>query len=813
MKIIKFGGTSLSTPDGLTKVRNILDRSGPAVVVVSAFAHATDQLVEMCSIASKGDSTYLERYEAFASRHREMVAANISSSERPAVEERIETLLSDLKDVLHGIFLVRDVSLKTLDFVMAFGERLSALIVAEALRPRFKDCRAVDARDVIKTNGAFGSASVLREKTAELLREAFRGKQGIAIVTGFIASTEQNETTTLGRGGSDYTAALLASALGAEEIVYYTTVDGMLTADPKKVSRAFTISQLTYDEALELGHFGTKLIFGPALQPALERRIPIRIKNVLNPESPGTLISDAPPSNEFPVTGISSISQISLFQLEGSGLIGVTGTAHRLFDTLSRKGVNVILISQASSEHSICFAVPPQSAVAAAAAVREEFAFEIEAGEIAFYPPETAHSIVAVVGVNMRRARGISGRLFQALGKNGINVVAIAQGSSELNISVVVDRSDESKALNALHDSFFLSDRKTINLYLAGTGQVGRTLLSQISAQRERLSQKKLELRIVGIANSKKMVLDADGIPEQEWDARLKSASSPSRIIDFVTRMRELNLPNSIFIDCSASDDVAASYVAVLGSSISVVTPNKRANSGSYEQYRELKRTARKANVKFFYETNVGAGLPIIGTLHDLIASGDEIVRIEAVLSGTLSYIFNTYRPSLSFSRVVADAKAKGYTEPDPRDDLSGKDVARKLLILAREVGLPLEEDGVEVQSLVPESCRSAKDGEEFLKMLEREDGAFEKLVSDASKRGEVLRYIASIEGGKAQVRLQPVGSDHPFSSLSGSDNIVSFTTKRYFERPLVVKGPGAGTDVTAAGVLADILRVASYLE
>jgi aspartokinase/homoserine dehydrogenase 1 len=814
MKILKFGGSSLSSKEGLSSLSATLRREyvpgQPLPVVVSALENATNSLLAMCHLASVGNAEYFSLYSQFETRHVALIEAVIEDPARAI--HLCKNLFQDLQNLLQGISLVRDISPKTLDFVMSFGERLAVIIVSEYLRPDFPDCRALDAREVIKTDDSFGAAQVDFAQSGELIRQEFARHPLLTLVTGFIASTQNGETSTLGRGGSDFTAAVLAVALGASEIEFWTSVDGVMTADPKKVNRAFTIPELSYDEALELCHFGARVIFAPAMQPAMTRKIPIRIKNTFRPERPGSLISDAPPLSPRPISGISSISNIALFQLQGSGLIGVTGTARRLFDALSRADVNVILISQASSEHSICFAVSPEAAHRARTAVEDEFSFELEARQIELESPESEHCIIAVVGASMRNTRGISGKLFQALGKNGINVAAIAQGSSELNISVVINRSDESKALNALHDAFFLSDVKTLHLFLVGTGQVGKTLIEQIQSHREMLRRQKLEVRLIGAANSRHMVFHEQGIAFDKWKEALDASDREMDIVRFVEQIQELNLPNSIFVDCTASDEVAAAYSALLRSSISVVTPNKRANSGSSEQYLELKERARKANVKFFYETNVGAGLPIIGTLNDLIASGDEILRIEAVLSGTLSYIFNSYMPGQSFSDIVREAKAKGYTEPDPRDDLSGRDVARKLLILGREIGLTLEEADIRVESLVPPSCRNAATVDDFFAALRKEDKNAAALLENAARNGKVLRYIGSIENGSAQVSLQAVGADHPFYSLSGSDNIVSFTTKRYLQRPLVVKGPGAGTDVTAAGVFADIIRAASYL-
>lgn len=816
MKILKFGGTALCSPKGfqslLTRLSEIAREGQSGVVVVSALEGTTDSLAHLTEIAPLGDPTYDTVVEQIRARHHRFAQDHLPEAQIAAAAAFIDGQLALLSNVLLGLTLVRDISPRTADCILSFGEILSATLVTQILRQQLADVDLVDARTVVITDDSFGSARVDLERTAAQIRAVFQDDRRIRVVTGFIGATARGETTTLGRGGSDYTAALIASAVNAPELELWTVVDGIMTADPKRVAEAFTLPALTYDEALELCHFGAKVVSPLALQPAIQSGTTIRIRSALRPEADGTVISAAPQSGTGPITGISSIPAIALFQLQGSGLIGVSGTARRLFDALSRRSVNVILISQASSETSICFAIDPKDAGNARQAVEEEFVLERSNRQIELDDLGSAYSIVACVGSNMRRTRGIAGRLFQALGKNGINVVAIAQGSSELNISVVVEQHDEAKALNTLHDAFFLSDVKTIHLFLAGVGLVGQALLRQILAQRENLRSHHIRFVLNGIANSTRALLSPLGLDPAEWQAQLTREGKESSPQEILEGIQSLNLPNSIFIDCTASEAIAAIYPEVLLSSISIVTPNKRANSGTYEQWTTLRRNAARGNVKFFYETNVGAGLPVIGTLNDLLASGDQILRIEAILSGTLSFIFNTLRKGMMFSDVVRDAKARGYTEPDPRDDLSGKDVARKLLILAREIGLPFEEREIVVESLVPESCRSAATVEQFFAALQLEDGAFESRRAAAEQRGEVLRYVATVEQGSARVALTAVPTTHPFASLSGSDNVISFTTRRYSERPLVVQGPGAGTEVTAAGVLADIMRVASYL-
>ncbi|HEX9934011.1 MAG TPA: bifunctional aspartate kinase/homoserine dehydrogenase I, partial [bacterium] len=629
--------------------------------------------------------------------------------------------------------------------------------------------------------------------------------------TGFIGSTEKNETTTLGRGGSDYTAALIGAALDAKEVEIWTDVDGFMTADPRKVKNVFSIESLSYEEAMELSHFGAKVVYPLALQPTSSLSIPIKVKNTFHPEFKGTVVGKKTPS-AFLITGISSIDQIALLRVEGSGLIGVAGISARLFNALAKNRISVILISQASSEHSICLAVTPQAAESAQEAIEEEFRLEIQAGQVDPVVIERNLSIVAVVGENMRKTPGISGRLFQALGKNGVNVVAIAQGSSELNISVVIPQSDESKALNALHEAFFLSQTKTLNLYLLGTGLIGGTLLKQMQRQGKILPRTSdLEIKLIGLGNVDKMVFTEEGIPLAAWRNALEKGG-PIHLNRFVDKLKELNLPNSVFVDCTGSGDVVGLYEDIFRANISVVTPNKIANSGRYALYKQLKDCATRHGVKFLYETNVGAGLPVINTLNDLLASGDRILKIEAVLSGTLSYIFNTVSKEKSFSDVVMEARTRGLSEPDPRTDLTGLDVARKILILSREIGLTLEPEDVVLEPILSEACIKAEDLDAFFKQLEHEDAAFERKRAAVERKNQRLRYVATLENGKAFVSLKTVDPEEPFYSLSGSDNMIVFTTERYRDRPLVVKGPGAGAEVTAAGVFADILRIANYL-
>ena len=815
MRVLKFGGSSVGSCERIENVLQIVceaqrDR-GPVAVVVSAFGGVTDELIAISKTAASGDQGYKTRLTALENRHVDALRHFVPVVEQSPVLLTLKMWFNDLEDVLHGVYLVGELSRRCSDYITSFGELLSAQIVSRALRAKNIDSEFLDAREVIKTDDQYGCARVLFRETQTRVAEHFKDRAALQVMTGFIASTMSGETTTLGRGGSDYSASILAAALDSAEVEIWTDVDGLMTADPTKVPKAFSVRNLSYEEAMELSHFGAKVIYPPTMQPALDKHIPIRILNTFNPHYPGTVVSHMAEEDRPPVTGISSISRIALMRVEGSGMVGVAGVSKRLFGALAEMHINVILITQASSEHTICFAVRPEDAERAAHAVEREFALEIQAKFLNQVVVEDNLAIVSVVGEQMRNTPGLAGRVFHALGKNGVNVSAIAQGSSELNISAVIPRSDEIKALNALHDEFFFPDKRTINIFLAGTGLIGGELLKQIEAQREYLREELAhEVNVIGIVNTRKMMLDPKGISIDRCRTLLESSSEGGDIARFITQMRDLNMPSSVFVDCTASPDVVAHYEEILRASVSIVTPNKKAQSGPYPVYAALKRAARRRGVAFLYETSVGAGLPVLSTLNDLLKSGDEILRIEAVLSGTLSFIFNSYRAGTCFSEIVAQARAAGYTEPDPRDDLNGLDVARKILILARESGCCLELDQVDVQNLVPEDCRQTASVDEFFAKLREHDGAFEAQRSEAEARGEKLCYIASLEDGTARVRLQRIASTHPFFGLSGSDNIISFTTRRYRERPLVVKGPGAGAEVTAAGVFADIVRIAS---
>lgn len=817
MKVLKFGGSSVGTPDRIRGIVDILKgyyaRGEHFTVVFSAFGGVTDSLIDMSDRAAAGDKTYLEQFDAFARRHQETIEELLQGTYRKETADRIRQSHEVLKNLLYGIFLVREASARTLDYVLSFGERSSAYIIAQVLHAAGIPAAYLDARKIIRTDKNFGSAKVNFDNTYANIRDYYSEHPEIQIVTGFIASSKSGLTTTLGRGGSDYTASILAAGLRAERIEIWTDVNGVLTADPRQVRRAFTIPSMTYAEAMEMSHFGAKVIYPPTLQPALRQDIPLYIRNTFEPEFAGTLISRQSDPKGHAVKGISSIHHVALLTLSGSGLFGVPGIAARLFGSLARAGINIILITQGSSEHAISFAIQPQYAVRAKRRVEDEFGYEIERGVVDTVKIEEDLSVVAIIGENMRYRPGIAGRLFQALGKNGINAVAIAQGSSELNISVVIPQSDETKALNALHEAFFLSDTKELHLFMVGVGLIGGTLIRQIREQAEFLREKRgLEIRIVGLANSKRMVFNPEGIDLDSWKKQLKESEQRVDLPLFVGKMKELNLSNTIFVDNTADSRVAAFYESILDNSISVSTPNKIATSSSYLQYQRLKTIAARRGVQFMYETNVGAGLPVISTLNDLIDSGDRIIRIEGVLSGSLSFIFNNFDGSRPFSQIVGEARERGYTEPDPRIDLSGQDVRRKLVILARETGLPLEPQEVEIENILPAPVAEAASVEDFFTQLQAHNDYFSRLQQEAAAEGRKLRMIARLNEGRASISLQAVDEQSPFFFLSGSDNMIVFTTERYKDRPLVVRGPGAGAEVTAAGVFAEIIRIGNSL-
>lgn len=815
MNILKFGGSSVANPSRIKSVIDIIipfSQKEKMAVVFSAFGGVTDILISLSTWALEGKSEYKEQLQALEHRHLDAVRELIGIQRQSSVIANVKYTINELEDVLHGVYLVKERTARTLDYIMSFGERLSAFIIAEAIKQRGLDIEFLDARKVIRTDNHFGHARVDFTTTNQLIQDYFKTHHPIQVITGFIGSSETGETTTIGRSGSDYTAAIFAGALNASSLEIWTDVDGMMTADPRKVKKAFTVKEMTYHEAMELSHFGAKVIFPATMQPAMVNHIPIWIKNTFNPTFEGTVIREISNNKSLIIKGISSMDKISLLNVQGSGLMGVVGVSMRLFGALANQKINVILISQASSEHSICLAIETSNVTQAKSAIEKEFQYEIRSKEMDEVLVESDLAIVAIVGENMKHNPGTSGRMFSALGKNGINISAIAQGSSELNISAVVHEQDIAKALNVLHEAFFLSDRKILNIFLVGTGLIGKSLLSMIDKQFQQLaSQNHLEVNVVGVANSKKMHFNTNGIPLQTAVEQMNESGEAMSMNSFFGNMIGLNLSNSIFVDCTSSEEVADYYASILSSNISIVTPNKKANSGPLTRYQNLKSISLKRGVKFLYETNVGAGLPVINTMNDLLLSGDRVLRIEAVLSGTLNFIFSSFAEGKQFSKVVKEAKEKGYTEPDPRDDLNGMDVARKVLILSREAGLELELEDIQVENLVPADCLGDLTTDDFFSRLSVHDIAFEAMRKQAASKNEKLRYMAVLENGKTTIRLGSVNDQHPFYSLSGSDNIILLTTERYHDRPMVIRGPGAGAEVTAAGVFADIIRIGNY--
>jgi len=817
MKVMKFGGSSVGTAESIRKVVKIIvsaanEEHQQIAVVSSAMKGITDMLTELAKSASENSEDFRSILVKIEAKHFDAVKSLMHIKNQSSVLAELKKMINELEDLIHGVYLLKELSLRTMDLVLSFGERLSCTLISHYAIQEGLNTSFVDARTLIRTDARFGRGRVDKKVSNENITAYFEANDHIPVITGFIASTDKGVTTTLGRGGSDYTAALIGAALKADVIEIWTDVDGVMTSDPRQVKSAFSLSEMTYEEAMEMSHFGTKVIYPPTLQPAFHERIPLVIKNTFNPEFHGTVVHSKAGEGDYMVTGVSSISEISLVNLEGSGMVGVAGVSSRLFGALARQHINVILITQASSEHSICFAIRPEDTEAAKSTIDEEFQIEIQAGKVNKPVIDNDMAIVAIIGENMRKIPGISGKMFGALGKNGINVVAIAQGSSERNLSVVIGNIDLRKALNTIHQVFFLSDVKTLNVFIAGTGLIGSTLLEQIKKQFKYLEDEKmLRINIAGLANSRQMVLKREGILLNNWQEELKTGED-SDIGRFVGKMCAMNASNSIFVDCTANAEVVRHYETVLDNSISITTPNKIAASGDFAKFSELEEKASDHGIKFLFETNVGAGLPVITTLSDLLVSGDKILKIEGVLSGTLSYIFNNFTGEKTFSQVVKEARDLGYTEPDPRDDLNGLDVARKILILARKGGEQMDLSDIEVENILPKACIEAPDVQSFLRVLEQNDEHFEQMRKSASEKGKVLRFIASLDDGKAKVGLQEVDGKSPFYSLDGSDNMITFVTDRYLDRPLVIKGPGAGAEVTAAGVFAEIISLGHYL-
>lgn len=813
MKILKFGGSSVATAERIQNIANIvkprIDAGEKLVLVFSALGGVTDMLIEMSTLASKGKEKYIALYHQFTDRHTKAMHQIFNGVPHDHIYDKLNENHNTLKDLLKGIYLIREASPRTMDYVLSFGERNANLIITEALRISNIDATYVDARHIIVTNKDFGNAKVNFKITDSKIVEYFEGiPTKVAVVTGFIGADLGGLTTTLGRGGSDYTAAILASALHAESLEIWTDVDGVLTSDPRKVKNAFTVPKMSYAEAMEMSHFGAKVIYPPTIQPALKKNIPIYIKNTFNPSFIGTRI-DTETDHHFNsvIKGISALNDIALITIQGSGMMGAPGMSGRFFSALGSEKINVILITQASSEHSMSIAVKEIESAKALQILKETFQKEIDEGQIEKLKIENDLCIMAIVGEKMKNVPGIAGKLFKSLGKNGINIAAIAQGSSELNISFVIKKQDETKALNAIHDAFFLSETKKIHLYLVGIGLIGKTLLRQIFDHTNLLkTQNGLEIILCGIANSKKMLLHKDGIDLENCLNKLEELGQQSDMSLYTDIMIKHNQSNSVFIDASAHKLIPDQYKKILSASITVATPNKIAASSEYINYIDLKQTAKSNNVQFLYETNVGAGLPVISTIKNLVDSGDKVLKIEAVLSGSLNYIFSAFDGNHPFSHHVLLAKELGYTEPDPREDLSGQDVARKITILAREAGFPIEKEDVLIHPILSQKSMISTTVEEFFNLLLIEDEALEQQRKVAYTQCSKLRFVATATADKVEIGLQPIDAQSPFYRLEGSDNMIVLTTERYKQRPLVIQGPGAGAEVTAAGVFAEIV-------
>lgn len=810
MKVLKFGGTSVGTVKSLTHVKRIVEsEEEPVIVVVSALGGITDMLIATARMASKGDTSYLQNYAKIIERHNDVINGMMPKDKLLDVHSVLDPLLEELGNIYRGVALIKDLSSRSLDIIVSYGERLSSAIISRII----DSAQYFDSRNFIKTVRQFNKHVVDFPTTESLVRSVFDRFSGkVAVVPGFISSDKENgDITNLGRGGSDYTASIIAASLNARLLEIWTDVDGFMTADPRVISNAYVIDQLSFVEAMELCNFGAKVVYPPTIYPVFHKNIPIIIKNTFNSAAPGTKISnDVVHEDSRAIKGISSISDTSLVTVSGLGMVGVIGINSRIFQCLAQNGISVFLVSQASSEHNTTFALKSDDADLAVAVLNKEFEKEIEIGEITSITAEKNLATVAVVGENMKHTPGIAGKLFNSLGRSGISVIACAQGASETNISFVVNGDNLRKTLNVIHDSFFLSEYQVLNLFIVGVGHVGKRLIEQIRHQQSNLKDNKaLELNVVGVANSHHCIFDRNGIDIEHYAdilGKSEMVASPTTICDEIIKM---NIFNPVFVDCTATKDIAAMYDRLLSHNVNVVAANKLAASSKYDNYKKLKQIARKRDVKFLFETNVGAGLPIINTINSLINSGDKILKIEAVLSGTLNYIFNVLSEKVPLSKAVMMAKEAGYSEPDPREDLSGKDVVRKLVILSREAGYRIETEDVKKNLFVPESLMQGTT-EDFFKNIASIDDEFEKRRAATVQSGRALRFVARLENGEATVGLEKVASDSPFYSLESSNNVILITTERYKEYPMEIKGYGAGAEVTAAGVFADIISIAN---
>lgn len=806
MKVLKFGGTSVGSVESIQRVKKIVDAMAePAIVVVSAVGGITDKLIATTTKAVTSDTTYTTDFENICKIHTNIIDGVVPADKLTYVKEQVNILLEEVGTILKGVEGIENISNKDMDLVVSYGERISSIIVASVL-----DAKHWNSLEIIKTNKSLRKNVLDSDLTYSNIEKAYNKEERV-VMGGFISTdSESGEITNLGRGGSDYTAAIVAGALNAEALEIWTDVDGFLTADPRMVRNAYTIEELSYLEAVELSNFGAKIIYPPTIYPVYEKNIPLYIRNSYNPEFKGTKISGQKTSEEKAIKGISSINDTCLITLQGMGMVGVSGISSRTFQALANQGISVFLISQASSENSTTFAIRNEEAEIAVQALKEEFKNELDNGEIWSIEPRKDLATVAIVGDNMRHNMGLAGKLFDTLGRSGINIIACAQGASETNISFVIKRKYLSKALNVLHDAFFLADYQALNIFLVGTGTVGGSLLEQIEHQQEKiLKQNSVKLNVVGITDINGSVFDEHGIDLKNYQEILKEKGIPTKPEDIKNKIIEMNLFNSVFVDCTASPAIATLYLDLLQHNVSVVAANKIAASGPYDLYAELKNTARKKGIKYLFETNVGAGLPIINTMNSLINSGDRILKIEAVLSGTLNYIFNTISETIPFSKTIEMAKEARFAEPDPRIDLSGTDVIRKLVILARESGYKVEQADVKKNLFVPDKYFEGT-LEDFWANISELDAEFEEKRKQLAAENKKYRFVATMKEGVCEVGLQAVSASHPFYDLEGSNNIVTIQTERYFNDPMIIKGYGAGASVTAAGVFGDIMSIAN---
>lgn len=814
MKVQKFGGTSVANAQHIALVKNIVaaSKANKTIVVVSALGGVTDLLINTASLASNQDNSYKTLLKQIEERHLTTIKELIPIALQSKVLSKVKSELNALETLLDGAFLIGEITPKLSDKIVSYGELLSSYIISEYFVASEMDCTYIDSRALLKTNGAFGKAIIDFKLTNQNCTTYFSTvPQKIVVMAGFIASSTTGDSTTLGRGGSDYTAAIVASAIDAEVLEIWTDVSGMYTANPKIVKQAMAIPHISYEEAMELSHFGAKVLYPPTIQPVLSKGISIVIKNTFDADNSGTLITKNKNDQGKTVRGISHVENIALVSLEGSGMVGIPGISKRFFEVLSNADISVVLITQASSEHSICVGISDNDAEKAVQIVNDAFEYEIALGKIKPIIAEKNLAIIALVGDNMRSHQGLSGKMFSTLGRNNVNIRAIAQGASERNISAVIVKDDVKKALNTLHEEFFEDNTKQLNLFVMGVGNVGNKFLHQIQQQRKFLKENlKLNLRVIGISNSRTMVFNEDGIALKNWELLLKDGQKADKA-KFFENVQQLNYRNSIFVDNTASAEVSDTYASYLKNSISVVTCNKIACSSAYDSYKNLKDLARKYNAPFLFETNVGAGLPIIDTLKNLIASGDKILKIQAVLSGSLNFVFNNFNDQTTFHAIVKQAQEQGYTEPDPKIDLSGIDVMRKILILARESGNKIDINEIENTPFLPQESLDTKTNDAFFASLIKYEDRFQDRYAAAAKKESKLKYVAQFENGKASVGLQEIPKGHDFYNLEGSDNIVLFYTERYPNQPMIIKGAGAGAEVTASGIFADIIRIGNF--